>query len=156
MTQIIVSLLLNVIFCTIVYLVLKRKFEREMNPDTVLRQIRNEVNELIIELNQTTERNVSLIEERINQLNRSIEESDKRITLLKKEAEQREDSEKVYSHLNPRIIVKDQQPLKKELTKREQVLDLYGKGIDPKIIASKLDVTIGEIELIVSLGNGAG
>lgn len=156
MTQIIVSLLLNVIFCTIVYLVLKRKFEREMNPDTVLRQIRNEVNELIIELNQTTERNVSLIEERINQLNRSIEESDKRITLLKKEAEQREDSGRVYSHLNPRTIVKDEQPLKKELTKREQVLDLYGKGIDPKIIASKLDVTIGEIELIVSLGNGAG
>jgi DNA-binding NarL/FixJ family response regulator len=154
MTQIIVSLLLNIVFCTIVYLVLKRKFEREMNPDAVLRQIRGEVNELIVELNQTTERNVSLIEERIAELNRCVEESDKRLSLLKRESERNERSQEVYSHLNPRIVAKPDSQAKKELTKREQVIDLYNKGMDPKLIASRLDITLGEIELIISLGNG--
>jgi len=54
----------------VVYLILKKKIARTMSAATVLREVREEVNRILVELNQTTHRNVTLIEDRIASLSR--------------------------------------------------------------------------------------
>ncbi len=85
-----------------VYFLLRRKISRTLAATNVLREVREEVNRILVELNQTTHRNVSLLEDRIASLAELLGRADKKIALARREAEKQELAEKLYSELASR------------------------------------------------------
>ncbi len=61
--------------------------------------IREEVSRLLVELNQTTDRNIGLMEDRIASLNEQLVTADKKIALLRREIEKHDVGTQVYSRL---------------------------------------------------------
>ncbi|TVR03403.1 MAG: hypothetical protein EA403_06835 [Spirochaetaceae bacterium] len=75
----------NSVVVLIAVLFLVRRIERRIQPTAILEQIRAEIDELMVEFNQTTERNVVLIEERILRLSKLLEEADRRASVLRRD-----------------------------------------------------------------------
>ena len=156
-------LLVNLLVIGTVAFLMVRRIERRIEPAAVLDQIRREVDELIVEFNQTTERNIGLIEERIVRLNRLIETADRRVTVLRRELDAHETGARVYSDIVQQATVqrRSQQEHAEQPgeqggdpgadDRRLQIIDLHEKGIAPNIIAARVGTTVGEVELIVSL-----
>ena len=90
---------LNVGLAAAVYLFLVRRIDRRLEPGKIVDNIRGEIEGIIVELNQTTDRNIGLIEDRVNQLNRVLEQADRRLSLLKREMESRSQSTDRYNDI---------------------------------------------------------
>ena len=173
------AILLNILVAAVLYIILNRKIDAQLNPKEMLDRIRNEVEDLIRELNNTTDRSVGLIEDRVDSLKLILETADRRLAVLRREAEKHEMNAAVYSNIlkRPRQVAvepdadtapetstvepkapedppgnsHEERSAKQKPTVNEQVLDLHRKGISPSIIASRVGSTIGEVELIISL-----
>ncbi|TVR32213.1 MAG: hypothetical protein EA404_08055 [Spirochaetaceae bacterium] len=153
-------LLISLLVTAAAVVLLIRRIERRIEPTAVLNQIRGEVDELIVEFNQTTERNIGLLEERIVRLNRLIETADRRVAVLRRELDAHESGTRVYSDIVQQAAVQRRQEHEQQADKqneggsedrRAQIMDLYEKGIAPNIIAARVGTTVGEVELIVSM-----
>lgn len=92
-------LVVNALTFLVLLLWLKRKVDRELSADRALEKVRKEVGDLITELNATTERNITLIEDRVKRLNELFEQTDRKIGLLRKESEKHDVSTAVYNDL---------------------------------------------------------
>ncbi|MBN2532496.1 MAG: hypothetical protein JXB88_06365 [Spirochaetales bacterium] len=136
----------------ILYLILKRKIEKSINPRALIDEIRVEVDRIIVELNNTTERNISLIEDRMNQLSGLLEKADKKILLLNREIEKYEVS-KNYSNILQKAKKSDVSDKKEteETDIKEKVLKFHREGFSPAVIANHTGLPVGEVELIISL-----
>jgi DNA-binding NarL/FixJ family response regulator len=132
----------------IVYLILKAKLNKSVDPKAILESIREEVDRIIVELNSTTDRNITLLEDKVQSLTTVLEQADKKIGVLRREIEKHELSGKVYSELAEQ---RNQKP--DEQDRRTQVLNLHRQGISAAAIAKRLGITLAEIELIVSLAS---
>jgi hypothetical protein len=86
----------------VVYFVLKKKIARTLAAATVLREVREEVNRILVELNQTTHRNVTLLEDRIASLAELLAKTDKKIALASREAEKQDLADRLYTELADR------------------------------------------------------
>ncbi len=137
------------------YLKIRGYVTKNTESSSVLEQIRSEVESLIVEINMITDRNVSLLEDRVKKLNSLMEKADKRITLLKGAAENNTREIPSYNGLK-KAGLKEIEHVRTEQksSKKEQVLELYRNGFSSGIIASKTGISIGEVELIVSLASG--
>jgi hypothetical protein len=126
--------------------------ERKVNPKSVLAGIRNEVNGIIAELNKTTDRNITIIEEKVKQLETVLDKADKRLGLLKRENEKL-GMGKTYNDIlsTVRVSNKTVREAEPEENTREKIIRFYKEGISPQVIASHINVPVGEIELIISL-----
>ncbi len=146
---------INIGVILFIYLRIRDHVRKSTETSHVLDDIRDDVEALVVEINQITDRNVSIIEDRVKQLNKLIADADKRITLMKRENEKHVREVPRYNDLN-KPGMKDIEHVRSEqkTSKREQVLDLYRKGFSSGIIASKTGISIGEVELIVSLAAG--
>lgn len=154
MLNIVLILCLNAIFFSVAYILISRKIENKFERESILEDIRSEVNQLVVELNQTTDRNIDLIEQKIHELNDTLSHADKRINLFQKETEKHDMSAKVYNDiLKKRPLPRKEEEPKVEATPstRDQVIDLFKKGFSAEIIANKVGATISEVELIISL-----
>ena len=80
---VIVFTLINLILWIFFYF----KFKKSYSPKNVLENIATEVDKLLIEINNTTDRDLSLIESKIYTLREVIAQADKRVLLLEKEHE---------------------------------------------------------------------
>jgi hypothetical protein len=176
MPELIILIIVNILLVFLAFFYFRRKFLNLIKNESLLSQVREEIQGLIVELNQTTERNLSLTEERIRRLTDLLEKADKTIVLLDRETKKTERVERTYTDLKPKSLfhapkqttkeagsgefdVSDTSPDSKAPSKkssREKVLELTRQGISPDIIASKLGKTIGEVELIISLGDREG
>jgi transcriptional regulator len=136
----------------LVYLILKAKLKRFVDPKAILESIREEVDRIIVEMNSTTDRNITLLEDKVQSLSNLLEQADKKIGILKREIEKHELSAKVYSEL-ARNGKRVQEP--EEQDRHSQVLNLHRQGISPSAIAKRLGITLAEIELIISLASQA-
>ncbi len=67
-------------------------------------EIADEINLMIIEINKTTERNIQILEAKINQLNEAASKSEKLFAALRKEKEINENSENIYQKLERKSI----------------------------------------------------
>jgi len=147
-----------------VYFLLNRKISRILDSEKILSMVDEEVNSLILELNQTTERNVLLIEDRIVKLSQLIKESDKSILLLNKEFNRQKIEPLHYNHLSKKRnfipvddeMVKDDGENDENLSDKLKILELFNKGFSPEVIASKTGTSIGEVELIITLHSRKG
>ncbi|OQY34520.1 MAG: hypothetical protein B6241_04425 [Spirochaetaceae bacterium 4572_59] len=157
------------------FLYLKNRIERAITSDEWISRIRDEIDELVLEMNQTAERNVALLENRINTLEILLENADKKMLIMQKESEKSDLSRQVYSHLKKSAVIpseeeppsqtyphsqglqlsleEEEKKLEQEkpLTLKNSVMSLYGQGFSADIISQKLQASIAEVDLIISL-----
>jgi len=116
------------------YLILKKKIDKIANTDSQLEEVREEVARIIIELNQTTERNIALIEDRISRLAELLSTADKKIGLLKRESEKHEVSQKVYSELSAKPVVNVPKSARPKKDNQQEILRLYLAALHPGLL----------------------
>lgn len=132
----------------VLYLALKKKIEARTDAASVLKQIRDEVDRLIVELNQTTDRNITLIEDKLASLNEQLALADKRIAMLRREAVKDQAGTRVYSNL---VMKRADEPAAAGEDIHQQVLGLQLSGLTPPMIAKRLGKPLAEVDLIISL-----
>ncbi len=123
--------------------------EKAVTSSSLVEKIRKEIDELVVELNHTTDRNIELIEERIGRLNKLLKDADNRIVALDRRKENTT-VKKTYED----IVTGRRSPAdtrNTEPTVRDKVLSLAREGFDNAVIAKKCQLTLGEVDLIVSL-----
>ena len=176
----------------IVYLLLRDRVRRATSSESRIAEIRDEVSRLLVELNQATDRNIALMEDKITVLNEAISTADKKIGLLRRETEKHDVGSQIYSRLAegrlPRVsasppaeAVRIERPVAEAARKapaapplavelsvraepreaatgdvRERVMMLSRAGFSPSLIASRVGVPLGEVELIISLEQRKG
>lgn len=157
------------------FLYLRNRIERAVSSEEWISRIRDEIDELVLEMNQTAERNVALLEDRIKALETLLENADKKMLLMQKESEKSDLSRQVYSHLKKSTIlpVEEEPPAQqyphsqglqlsleeeekkhvqeKPISMKDSVMSLYGQGFSADIISQKLQASIAEVDLIISL-----
>ena len=82
-----------------VWLYVKSQLRKALELDSLLLNIRKEVGILTTELNQTTDRNISLVEDRMEALRSLLDEADRRMGVIRKEVETKAMEREVYSSL---------------------------------------------------------
>ena len=151
------------------FLYLRNRIDKAVSGDQWISRIRDEIDELVLEMNQTAERNVALMEDRIRKMESLLEEADRKLIIMQKEAEKSDLSRQVYSHLKKKTVLPKEEPLQREgmqltladeerehekekpKTLKDQVMALYSQGFSADIISQKLKTTIAEVDLIISL-----
>lgn len=96
---VLITLVIDVGGLLLVYAVLRDRIRRATSAAAQIAELREEVSRLVVELNQTTERNVALIEDRISGLTEILAAADKKIGLLHREIEKHDVGTQVYSRL---------------------------------------------------------
>ena len=96
---ILITLVIDVGGLLLVYVLLRDRVRRATTAETQISEIRDEVSRLVVELNQTTDRNIALIEDRISSLNEQLSVADKKIGLLRREIEKHDVGTQVYNRL---------------------------------------------------------
>lgn len=165
MNTILICLIICSVYSFIIYKVLSIRINNKIDNKTFLKEVHDEINSLITQINETSDRNVLLIENRLERLNNLITISDKSISNMKyyNSLKQQETPvepkhetkapifiEEVITHEAEIPEINDDETL----TRRERILLLHRQGISPTIIASQTKATIGEVELIISLSRG--
>ncbi len=96
---ILISLVVDIGGLLLVYLLLRDRVRRTVATETRIAEIREEVSRLLVELNQATDRNIALMEDRIAVLNDALSTADKKIGLLRRETEKHDVGSQIYSRL---------------------------------------------------------
>lgn len=85
MTGIAITALLLVIFNVLMWFIFLHKFNRFFSTDRIVEDTRNAINEKIREANNAAERNMQLIDDKIQQLNKVKADAERRLSVLKRE-----------------------------------------------------------------------
>ena len=156
-TAIVVSLAVLIIVIFVLGNILRKI--RKLQKANVIVELQSEVGELILELNQTTDRNINILEEKISALTRLLNDADKRIKILRTESERNKSESLVYNQLGR---INDNRPLvdspaampAEKTSNRDRIIELHNNGFTTTVIASRVGSTVGEVELIISLIEG--
>lgn len=96
-----IYLMLNVVLLLFLAIWLRRLVVRRLEPERILSDLNNEIGELVAELNQTGDHNVSVLEDRILQLRDLVADADRQIeelsALVQHVQAERNPSEPVYT-----------------------------------------------------------
>jgi len=143
---------------------------------------REEVRRIINQIDDITYRDGELVGERVKSLKALLEEADRRIAVFRRETEGRKRRDALYSELGRTLPRPAPEPEREEgrtqevraaeaermgaraagtpsavrnaALKKEEVLKLAASGFSPAFIASRLNMTIAEIEMILALRGG--
>jgi hypothetical protein len=184
--SILITLIVDIGGLLVIYAVLRDRVRRAASAATQIAELRDEVSRLVVELNQTTERNVALLEDRISGLSELLGAADRKMALLAREIEKHDVGAKVYSRLAPGPAAADspashlsvelsegkraQGPAEEPSPKvpsaretaasrqdvRQRVVMLSHSGFSPHLIATRVGIPLGEVELIISLERQRG
>lgn len=80
----IVSFLLTLLILAVMYILLRKRLDRLTEPGRITESLAGDLDIILSEINQATERNILVIEDKIKELEDIISIAEKRITLLKK------------------------------------------------------------------------
>jgi hypothetical protein len=94
-----VTIAINIAVITVGFLILNRKIDRKLQPQRLLEHVQSEVEGIITELNQTTDRNIGLVEDRVERLQKVLETADRRIGVMKREVEKQESARDTYNNI---------------------------------------------------------
>ena len=178
------TLAITVILVAIAFLVLNRSIRTRTSQQAALDEIKREVGAIITELNQTTERNVKIVEDRIAQLEQLIRQADGRLKALRRDLPStighelydnrglKARPDRVQTEREQKASVEDSDPPpaqkpgsgvegstaigfpEPEVPMRQRVRQLYLQGLPLERIATIVGKSVGEIELIISLEEG--
>jgi hypothetical protein len=159
----------SLVFCLLAFLYFRSYIKKRTGREAMLSEIREEVNRILARIDEITEQDVSLFEEKEKSLRGLLEETDKRIKVYTRDLERSLSSEKAYRELGKAMrfsVGKEETPLK-DLPKEaplearpekpvrdslnEQIRELARSGLSAKIIASTLGISISEAEMAVAL-----
>lgn len=168
MSNILITLSINIVFLVIFFIFFKRTIDRSLSTTEILDSVRDEVQHLIVELNQASDRNVGLIEDKIDRLQKLLSEADRKIVVLNRELDKHSVTTKLYDQLRKSAAIEnpiqknrlpkpaiEESAVSEESKSRsnvQEVLDLHRQGFTAGIIATKIGSSVGEVELIISLG----
>ncbi|MFP4431086.1 MAG: DUF6115 domain-containing protein [Spirochaetaceae bacterium] len=165
--SLVVSLAVNIIVVSLFFLFLTRRLVRKLSLEESLDELQREVGGIVTEMNQAAERNISLLEDKIEELREIEQRIDRKITLLNRETQKENESAATYREIVREAQMQRRQkpfeaapgdtaeaPQSDNRPVRERVLDLHRKGISPNIIATRVGSTVGEVELIIGLSGG--
>jgi hypothetical protein len=96
---ILITLVVDIGGLVLIYALLRDRVRRATTADSQIAEIREEVSRLLVELNQTTDRNIALLEDKIASLNGELATADKKIGLLRREIEKHDVGTQIYSRL---------------------------------------------------------
>lgn len=99
MTIVLILVALDLLGLGAIWLYTKARLNRALELDSLLDAIRKEVRALNIELNETADRNISLVEDRMDALRALLEEADRRMGVARRELERQASEREVYSRL---------------------------------------------------------
>ncbi len=168
-------LLFNSGILLLMFLSLRRRVDRELTAERALEKVRTEVGHLVTEMNKTTERNITLIEDRVRRVGAEIDRADRSLAALTRVRETTERSVETYNELGrvrsrepaadatvsppeippksapvPHDPVSESPPGRRSI--RDSAVELHRQGVTVDEIASRLGSTIAEVELMVGLG----
>lgn len=99
MTQFSVLLAVNLLGLALIFLFVRGRIRKALEAEGLQEKLRQEIGQLVRDLNQTTDRNISLLEDAIRALKESVAEANRRAAVLKREAERRSSEGAVYDRL---------------------------------------------------------
>jgi hypothetical protein len=161
-----------VVFCLFAFIYFRSYITRRTGDEARIKQIRDEINSLVVYINETTDKDITILEDKEKSLKALIEEIDKRLKVYARELERRENSShamaalapkavtETYSDLSPnlapqergpRFVQAEQQIAPQPRPIGEQIRELARMGFSATVIASKLGLSISEVELAVAL-----
>lgn len=165
-----ILLCINIILMIIFY----RKTSHNFSQNAYRDRIREEVNRLIIDIEHESDHAVTILEDKIQQIEKLLSDTDKHIALVEqehekwntqkefleryrnpnqKEAEVSADTKKntVMIYKKPIGMPEAAAHASPLLNPREQVIELARQGFSIDFIAEKVDLPLGEIALILSI-----
>ncbi len=96
---VLITLVIDVGGLLLLYALLRDRIRRATSAAAQIAELREEVSRLVVELNQTTERNVALLEDRVSGLGELLTAADRKMALLQREIEKHDVGTRVYSRL---------------------------------------------------------
>ena len=146
------------LFCVFAFFYFRRYIEKRTSFDGILKDVREEVNRLLQRIDEITDKDISLIEDREKGLKSLLEETDRRLAALNRELARRTNAEKAYRKLGKYTVIENAKPppetappLAEEQSQEDELRELARSGFSPQIIASRLGISISEAELAVAL-----
>lgn len=161
-----------VVFCLLAFIYFRSYIKRRTGDEATIKQIRDEINSLVVYINETTDKDMTLLEDKEKSLRALIEEVDKRLKVYARELERRENSDHALAALAPRAVHETYSDLSPGLAPREreprfvqagqqiapepkpigeQIRELARSGFSAPVIASRLGISISEVDLAVAL-----
>jgi hypothetical protein len=134
-----------------VYVLLRQRLIKMVRTASLLDDVQKELNKMIIEMNRITDRNVGLMEDKVSRISSFLAEAEKRIAELKREHEKYTVIRDIAMKLEKENADKPGSPGVTNI--REEVIALRNEGFTAQIIAGKLGLPVGEVELILSLNS---
>ena len=177
--SVLINIIINLILLFFMYHYLKwRLLSRDTKKEES--SFENEAESFIIEINRTTERNLQLIEAKIEQLKAAVKDAEKVVSVFNKEKTSNTDESEIYRKLESRSIYENMQKAESDIIKvelpgkgpvknitvkentdnnsmgddvdvRERAVKMYKNGIEIELISRNLNIPVGEIELMISL-----
>ena len=99
LTSIAAAFAVSLSVCLLFFRHWRRRIQRGLEAEMMIGRIRDEIDEMIIEINRTADRNVTLLENRITRLNSLIQRAEKLERVREREAEKDTGVQRVYSEL---------------------------------------------------------
>jgi hypothetical protein len=96
--------LLSLILCVIFFIYCRSYLKRRTGQERILAEFRGEVNEILAEIDEKTDRDALLVEERIKRLRGILEDVDKRIALYVRELDRRGREDQAYAQLGAKRL----------------------------------------------------
>lgn len=168
--DLVISVLIVVAVQLVIFLYLRGRIHQELNATNLLKEVRDEVDGMVRELNLSAERNIGLLEARIDELEGLLDQADQKLVLLVREVDRREKTAEVYTQLKKPVAPEPEPPAAtvepvverktvaapepeppRPRSLKERVLALRDQDLDLGSIASATGATRAEIELILSL-----
>lgn len=115
MEALVLSVVLDLGGLVLIWFLLKARVAKALEIDGLLAEARKEARLLTIEINETTDRNITLLEDRLEGLRELLAEADRRMGVLRRETGRRQAETEVYSRLGrrpppPPSLVAEEQP----------------------------------------------
>jgi len=165
MTSILIIAALQILVSVFLILWTRTSVRRFLGSDEEINRVRREIGALIIELDSSADRNVTVLEDRLSALKELLSDADKRIAVLGQERSRRLPDATVYDRLGrvaePNPIPKaeplvpfirfSEKPLPIEEPFADKVVSLARRGFSSDIIAARLGVTMTEVDLVLSM-----
>jgi hypothetical protein len=178
----------SLLFCGFFFIYFRRYIRRRTSHDSILADCEDAVARLEAQIDAITDRDAQLVEERIKNLKKLLENVDRRISLLSRIEDQRKPAEVLYNFPGNRIPFPGPAALNTESGDKafsgpgpvdtpltpppapedsapasvpeygedtrslvDRAAELDRAGLSPKLIASRLGVSVSEAELAVTV-----
>lgn len=116
MTELLLGLAIQILVSVILIVWTRVRVRRALGSEEELDRIRREIGSLIIELDASADRNITVLEDRLTTLKDMIIESDKRIAILSNDRGKRQPEPSVYDRMGRKAI---QQPRPEDVSQLE-------------------------------------